>query len=79
MARKMITCCKECVPPKRYTGCHDKCKEYIEQRADWEERKERMRIDMTKSPNITSYDFYKIAFTSYDLNKRARKNSKSKK
>lgn len=25
----MIRCCKNCVPPKRHTCCHDHCKEYI--------------------------------------------------
>lgn len=28
-----ITCCKGCVAPKRYPGCHDRCPEYIEQKA----------------------------------------------
>lgn len=29
----MITCCKDCVPPKRHGGCHSTCREYIEQKA----------------------------------------------
>lgn len=28
-----ITCCRNCVAPKRYPGCHDRCQEYIEQKA----------------------------------------------
>lgn len=23
-----IKCCKDCIPPKRYPGCHSKCPEY---------------------------------------------------
>lgn len=28
-----IECCKHCVAPKRYPGCHDHCPEYQEQKA----------------------------------------------
>lgn len=28
-----ITCCKDCIPPKRQTGCHSYCEEYIKQKA----------------------------------------------
>ena len=29
----MIWCCKDCVAPKRYPGCHDRCPEYQAQKA----------------------------------------------
>lgn len=35
----MIYCCKGCVAPKRYPGCHDHCPEYIAEKAQYEERK----------------------------------------
>lgn len=42
-------CCKGCVAPKRYPGCHDHCPEYLKQKAEYEERKaiadEKKRID----------------------------------
>lgn len=28
-----IKCCRGCVAPKRYPGCHDHCKEYKDERA----------------------------------------------
>lgn len=31
----IITCCKGCVAPKRYPGCHSHCEEYIEQKQEW--------------------------------------------
>lgn len=34
-----ITCCKGCVPPKRHTGCHQYCEEYIEQKVKLEKEK----------------------------------------
>lgn len=34
-----ITCCKECVAPKRYPGCHGSCVEYIEARAEYDRLK----------------------------------------
>ena len=29
----MIRFCYGCVPPKRYPGCHDHCKQYLEEKA----------------------------------------------
>lgn len=28
-----IKCCKGCVPPNRYPGCHDECEKYKEEKA----------------------------------------------
>lgn len=38
-----IKCCKPCVPPKRYPGCHAVCPEYIKEKAEDEEKKEAER------------------------------------
>ena len=35
--------CKDCTAPKRHPGCHDKCPEYLEQKAKYEEIKEAER------------------------------------
>lgn len=37
---QMISCCRDCVAPKRHPGCHDKCPEYLEQRARYDELKD---------------------------------------
>lgn len=29
-------CCRVCVAPKRYPGCHGKCPEYLEERARYD-------------------------------------------
>ena len=34
-----IKCCKGCVAPKRYPGCHDRCPEYKKEKAEYEQRK----------------------------------------
>lgn len=34
-----IKCCKDCVAPKRYPGCHGVCPEYIHEKELWEEEK----------------------------------------
>jgi len=34
-----IKCCKGCVAPKRHSGCHSKCPEYLEEKRLWEEQK----------------------------------------
>lgn len=38
-----IKCCKDCVAPKRYPGCHGVCPEYIHEKALWEEEKKVVR------------------------------------
>ena len=38
-----ITCCNNCVAPKRYPGCHGTCPEYLEQRAELDKEKEAER------------------------------------
>ena len=35
--------CLKCVPPKRHSGCHGTCKEYLDAKAELEEKKEAAR------------------------------------
>ena len=39
----MITCCKDCVAPKRHPGCHDYCKEYLKEKEEHERQTEASR------------------------------------
>lgn len=34
-----INCCKDCVAPKRYPGCHGSCEQYIKEKAEYDHRK----------------------------------------
>lgn len=34
-----ITCCNDCIAPKRHPGCHASCPEYIAEKAVYNERK----------------------------------------
>ena len=38
-----IKCCKDCVSPTRYPGCHDKCEQYKAEKAKLEEEKAKAR------------------------------------
>ena len=38
-----IKCCKDCVTPTRYPGCHAKCEQYKAEKAKWEESKAKAR------------------------------------
>ena len=38
-----IKCCRDCVPPTRYPGCHAKCNKYLEEKAEWEKEKAKAR------------------------------------
>ena len=34
-----IKCCKGCVAPNRYPGCHSNCPEYLMEKKQWDEQK----------------------------------------
>lgn len=55
-----IKCCKDCVPPTRYPGCHAKCNKYLEEKAEYEKQKEYAKAH--KTAMLTSYDFDKIGY-----------------
>ena len=55
-----IKCCKDCVPPTRYPGCHDKCEQYLKEKAEYEKRKEYAKAH--KTVMLTNYDFDEIAY-----------------
>lgn len=38
-----ISCCYNCVPPKRHPGCHSTCPEYIEEKKQSEKMREAIR------------------------------------
>ena len=61
-----IKCCKDCVPPTRYPGCHAKCEQYKAEKAKWEEEKAKAR----KAVMLTNYDFDEIAYASSKRHKR---------
>ena len=65
---KPITCCNGCIPPKRYVGCHGVCEEFITQKKEQEEYKEKVKAKkLTESYHhqasvnrvYRSKDFYK--------------------
>lgn len=56
-----IRCCKGCIPPKRYPGCHAVCKEYLAEKAKWEEDKEKIKEQM-ENIGPTSKHAYDINF-----------------
>ena len=65
-----IKCCKDCVPPTRYPGCHDKCNKYLKEKAEHEKRKEYAKTH--KTVILTNYDFDKIIYNSLKRHKKRR-------
>lgn len=63
-----IRCCKDCTPPKRHSGCHAKCEQYLKEKAEWEEAKAKMKAN--RPPSLTSYDFDEIAYMGSKRHKR---------
>ena len=39
----MIWCCKDCIAPKRYPGCHGSCPEYIKEKEIHDKEREELR------------------------------------
>lgn len=52
-----VTCCRECVAPKRYPGCHDHCPDYAAEKAESEKAKAAKRMDKYVHSGITSQKF----------------------
>ena len=61
-----IKCCKDCVPPTRYPGCHAKCEQYKAEKAKWEEEKAKANNPVM----LTNYDFDEIAYAGCKRHKR---------
>lgn len=55
--RRIIECCKDCKPPKRYPGCGSHCKEYKEEKAQYLANVKREREYLESHPTISNYDF----------------------
>ena len=51
-----IKCCKNCVPPTRYLGCHDKCSKYLEEKAKLKEEKVKARKDQDHVIHPSDFD-----------------------
>ena len=56
MTVKKISCCKDCIPPKRHPGCHSTCEEYQKERKELDEYNKQQRIDKLKVGNLIGYD-----------------------
>lgn len=65
-----IKCCKGCVPPKRHSGCHAKCEQYLKEKEQWEKDKISIKANRERTPNITPYDFEEIAYVDCKRHKR---------
>lgn len=47
-----IKCCKDCVPPKRYPGCHSTCSEYLSEKKEYEEQKQALSLKRQAEQNL---------------------------
>lgn len=50
----IIKCCRYCVAPKRYPGCHGTCPEYLKERAEYDRLK--AIDDKKRQTSIQLYD-----------------------
>ena len=47
--------CRYCEAPKRHPGCHDKCKEFVEWKAETDQAKREIRKEYLKDVDVRSY------------------------
>ena len=52
-----IRCCYGCVAPKRHPGCHDSCKDYLEEKAKHDAEKEAEYKERSVRSGLTSQRF----------------------
>lgn len=50
-----IECCKNCKPPKRAPGCHDKCKKYQDESRKIRENKKKIKKEKYANSDVTDF------------------------
>lgn len=50
-----IKCCRNCVPPKRYVGCHSTCKQYAEEKAQDAQKKQAFKDATVPMISVKSF------------------------
>lgn len=55
-----ITCCTNCVPPKRHACCHSTCSEYIQQKEAYDKRNDAIRQAKSMDNLLTGHQILSI-------------------
>lgn len=50
-----IKCCRGCIPPRRFPGCHAKCKDYIEEKAIYDAKMKKVREKQRLQSSLDGY------------------------
>ena len=53
MSMPNFKACRYCKPPKRQPGCHATCKEYLDEKAAWEEEKKKRDAEREREGFLT--------------------------
>ncbi len=61
-------CCKDC--NDRFVGCHSECSKYLKAKEEHKVQKE--WAEKHKTPNISSYDFNRVACVDFKRHKKIR-------
>jgi hypothetical protein len=56
----MFKACKECTAPKRHPGCHDRCPEYLKEKAEYQEWKAKHDLERRTESNIYTQRTYAV-------------------
>ena len=69
----MFENCRKCVPPKRHSGCHDKCPDYIKDKKEHDEFKKKI---WEKKKIEKALSEYKKEAVNKERTKKFRRNKK---
>ena len=55
---RFIDCCKDC--RERFEACHDRCERYKSAKAEWDNRREKIKAEKRKAIAIDDYQISAI-------------------
>lgn len=74
--KNRITCCRECVAPKRHPGCQSHCEEYLRQKKLHDEEKEMIDSNRHSYMQIVGYQIKKAAKHKHNEARKARRKAR---
>lgn len=57
-----INCCKDCVPPKRFPGCHGSCAAYLKEKAEWDAMRKAMQRERNAGRDVDAFMLRRINY-----------------
>lgn len=66
-------CCKNCIPPKRYPGCHGHCEEYLSEKKELDKIREKIARERRYNDDYYSASGRRVEYFKKQQNKKRAK------